>query len=122
MQEIQTIRVYDDLSGFQGARFLVDRLWPRGRKKTDLKLDGWAREAAPSTELRKKYHGGDMDFADFQKAYIEELDQARAAGELEEFLQAIRTRLADGPVAFLYGARSEQNHAVVLKAWVEQHL
>ena len=49
-------RVYDEASAADGCRVLVDRLWPRGVKKEQARLDAWAKEAAPSTELRKWFH------------------------------------------------------------------
>lgn len=64
-------RVYDEPDG--GTRILVDRLWPRGVSKQQARLDHWARDLAPSDELRKAYHDG-MPFEAFSEAYREELD------------------------------------------------
>lgn len=92
------------------TRILVDRLWPRGVSKEVADLDGWAKDATPSTALRKEFHGGEMTFESFTQAYRCEL----AAGEgLGELVAAVRT--ADGPVTFLIASDpSKQNHAEVL--------
>ena len=66
---IQCKRVYDPAEQSDGYRVLVDRLWPRGIKKTDLALDEWDKEITPSTELRKAFHGEAIDFAHFSQRY-----------------------------------------------------
>ena len=70
--EIHLKRVYEENDPNDGFRVLADRLWPRGIKKEALALDLWAKEIAPSTELRKRYHQ-DGDFDAFKKDYTEEL-------------------------------------------------
>ena len=65
-------RVYDPQTDTDGFRVLADRLWPRGIKKEALALDLWAKEIAPSTALRQRYHQ-DGDFEAFKKDYTEEL-------------------------------------------------
>ena len=62
---IQCKRVYDPAEQSDGYRVLVDRLWPRGIKKTDLALDEWDKEITPSTELRKAFHGEVVDLQPF---------------------------------------------------------
>lgn len=69
---IQCKRVYDPAEQSDGYRVLVDRLWPRGIKKTDLALDEWDKEITPSTELRKAFHGEVVDFATFREQYLAE--------------------------------------------------
>ncbi|WP_193812067.1 DUF488 domain-containing protein [Kaistella flava (ex Peng et al. 2021)] len=66
-------RIYDKPEQEDGFRILADRLWPRGMKKEDAHIDLWAKEIAPSTELRKSYHGQEIDFAEFSKKYLKEL-------------------------------------------------
>lgn len=74
-----------------GKRVLVDRLWPRGMKKTDAHLDGWSKDVAPSTELRRWYGHEPAKFEEFSRRYLDELaDPARA-----EALEHLR-KLADG--------------------------
>lgn len=72
---IQCKRVYEQASPDDGYRVLVDRLWPRGVKKTDLAHDEWCKTLTPSNALRQEYHSEAIDFATFSKAYQEELAQ-----------------------------------------------
>lgn len=65
MKEIKLKRIYDDPSGDDGYRVLVDRLWPRGVSKEDAKLDEWDKELAPSTELRKWFGHKEERFKEF---------------------------------------------------------
>ena len=110
---IQCKRVYDPAEQSDGYRVLVDRLWPRGIKKTDLALDEWDKEITPSTELRKAFHGEVVDFATFREQYLAELAQHEQEGK----------RLADiakkQPLTLLYSAKNTtQNHALVLADWL----
>ncbi|AZI87960.1 DUF488 domain-containing protein [Kosakonia sp. CCTCC M2018092] len=110
---IQCKRVYDAASKEDGYRVLVDRLWPRGIKKVDLAYDEWCKTLAPSTELRKAFHGEAIDFAAFKKSYREELEAQKEAGE------QLAARGKNGTVTLLYAAKDrEQNHAVVLAEWL----
>lgn len=80
--KLQMKRTYEALSASDGFRVLADRLWPRGIKKEDAHLDFWAKETAPSTDLRKEYHGGEIDFEEFRKKYLNELKQNPATVDL----------------------------------------
>lgn len=107
--DIRTKRVQDEPSDDDGHRILVDRLWPRGITKVRAHLDEWAKEVAPSTGLRQRYHGGELTFAAFAKAYRQEL-----TGQAEA-LDRIRALARKGRVTLLYGAKDPvHNHAVVL--------
>jgi len=88
---VQVKRVYEDPEPDGGARVLVDRLWPRGIAKEYLNLDLWAREVAPSTELRKWYGHRPERFDEFRRRYLEELKAPPAAVAVEEL-----RRLAEG--------------------------
>jgi uncharacterized protein YeaO (DUF488 family) len=79
---VEVRRVYDDRRGRRGEhRLLVDRLWPRGIGKDELRIDHWAKELAPSTQLRKWY-GHDPDrFGEFARRYRHELSEAKEAIE-----------------------------------------
>ncbi|TMK48135.1 MAG: DUF488 family protein [Actinobacteria bacterium] len=88
---VQVRRVYEDLEPDGGARVLVDRLWPRGVAKERLKLDAWAKEVAPSTELRTWYGHQPERFDEFRRRYLTELKAPAAA----EAVQELR-RLAEG--------------------------
>jgi len=101
-------RVYDDASPDDGYRMLVDRLWPRGLKKEALEMDEWAKELAPSSQLRKAFHNGDVGTAEFRERYLAELD-----GNPD--LDGLRSRAADGPVTLLIAARDVAgSHAHIL--------
>jgi uncharacterized protein YeaO (DUF488 family) len=103
-------RVYDDPAPDDGFRVLVDRLWPRGLTKERAAVDLWAKDIAPSTELRTAFHRGGLPWDEFADAYREQLAAAPDA------VEALRTQLAEHPQAtLLYGAHdAEQNHAVIL--------
>ncbi|MBE3476625.1 DUF488 domain-containing protein [Enterobacter cloacae complex sp. I7] len=113
---IQCKRVYEQASPDDGYRVLVDRLWPRGVKKTDLAYDEWCKTLTPSSALRKDFHSEAIDFAAFAKAYKEELAQHKDEGERLAALAKKQT------VTLLYGAKdTKQNHALVLADWL-RHL
>lgn len=71
---IRIKRIYDPPSPGDGHRVLVDRLWPRGVSKERATLDGWAKEIAPSHELRRWYHAQERPFEEFAERYRAELD------------------------------------------------
>lgn len=93
-KRVEIHRVYGEESRHSGYRVLVDRLWPRGVKKTDLDYDEWIKNVAPSDELRRWY-GHDPDrYREFARRYRTELKMPPAAGELSRLRQlAIRRRL-----------------------------
>lgn len=66
-------RTYEVADKADGFRVLADRLWPRGIKKENLELDDWAKDFAPSTDLRKTYHSGELSYEEFSKKYEQEL-------------------------------------------------
>ena len=72
---IQVKRVYEPASESDGARFLVDRLWPRGVKKEALALQGWLKDLAPSDELRKWFKHDPAKWDQFQRRYFGELEK-----------------------------------------------
>ena len=110
-------RAYDEPAKDDGARYLVDRLWPRGVKKADLTLAAWVKEVAPSAELRQWFQHDPAKWPEFQRRYATELQAQPAAWQ--PLLQAAR----DGDITLVYGARdTEHNDAVVLKAFLEQRL
>ena len=111
--ELRIKRVYDDPAPDDGFRVLVDRLWPRGLSKERAHLDLWAKDVAPSTELRTAFHHDGMSWRDFEAAYRAEL-----AGPTKEALDALRTALQPHAVVTLLHSVHDatQNHAVLLKA------
>ncbi len=70
-------RIYEETASTDGFRILADRLWARGMKTENAHLDLWAKEIAPSTELRKAYLGKEIDFEEFSKRYLMELADNR---------------------------------------------
>ena len=90
---------------------LVDRLWPRGLKKTAAKLDDWMKDIAPSNALRKWFGHKPERWPEFQKRYRAELNAS--ADPLQKLRQAEKTH---GTVTLLFGAKDEEhNQAVVLR-------
>jgi len=76
---IEIVRVYDDPGRKGDHRVLVDRLWPRGVKKESVDMDEWAKEVAPSSDLRKWYGHDPRRFASFARRYRRELAEDLAA-------------------------------------------
>lgn len=115
MVVVKLKRVYDLPEPDDGERILVDRLWPRGIKKENLLYDLWAKELAPSGELRKWYHQNpEGNWELFREKYLEELHANAVA--LSPLLQKLRSQ---NHLTFLYGAKNtEQNHSVVLKEFI----
>ena len=114
---IQLKRAYDRAGSQDGKRFLVERLWPRGIKKTDLPLDGWLKEVAPSTALRKWFGHDPAKWDEFRRRYFAELDESTEAWN--QLLQAARR----GRVTLIYSSRDhEHNNAVALKIYLESKM
>src|SRR5512139_3319456 len=112
---IQVKRAYERPRAEDGKRFLVDRLWPRGVKKNDLRLAGWLRELAPSNALRKWFNHEPEKWTDFQKRYKAELSKHPQAWK------TLREAAAEGNVTLVYAAKDPaHNNAVVLKQVIEQ--
>ncbi|MDD6386942.1 DUF488 domain-containing protein [Lactobacillus equicursoris] len=118
MSEIKAVRIYHaDLPGY---RILVDRLWPRGMSKEKAKLDGWAKEVAPSADLRKWYGHDPEKFPEFKEKYLAELDKNP---ETPAFLALVKKELEKGDVLFLFGAKDlDHNQAIVLKEYANLQL
>jgi uncharacterized protein YeaO (DUF488 family) len=109
---IQVKRAYEPVLASDGYRVLVDRLWPRGLRKEDARLDEWLKELAPSDALRKWFGHDPSRFQGFRERYARELHENPAAGEL---LDALATRAARETVTLVYSAHDEEhNNAVVL--------
>jgi uncharacterized protein YeaO (DUF488 family) len=105
-------RAYEDPGPADGYRVLVDRVWPRGRSKETLKLDEWARELAPSTELREWFGHDPKRWIVFQQRYRDEL----GSDEMRERLQRLLNDSGNQPVTLVYGAKDEEhNQAIVLR-------
>lgn len=102
-------RVYDPAEDGDGYRVLIDHVWPRGVSHERARLDDWARELAPSDELRKWFDHDPARFAEFRARYRDELV------EQYERLDELRGRAASAPLTIVYAARDrEHNNAVVV--------
>ena len=110
-------RLYEAPAEGDGYRVLIDRLWPRGLTKEAVAMGVWAKELAPSTELRKWFGHDPALWDEFRQRYAAELTESASVW------QALARRSAQEPVTLLYGARDEaHNDAVALKALMEQWL
>jgi uncharacterized protein YeaO (DUF488 family) len=107
--DVRAKRAYDPAEDGDGYRILIDHVWPRGISRQRAKLDAWARELAPSDELRKWFDHDPARFAEFRSRYRDELaDQSQR-------LEELRSRARNGAVTIVYAARDrEHNNAVVL--------
>ena len=115
--EIRVGRVYDPPSPDDGARVLVDRIWPRGLRKDAAHLDEWAKGAAPSTELRKWYGHDPAKFDEFRRRYLDELSGREQRAELGK----LRALAATRPVTLLTATREvEISQAEVLAQVLRQ--
>lgn len=104
-------RVYEPPSSTDGRRVLVDRLWPRGVRKADARIDEWLKDVAPSHELRRWFGHDPERFPEFRERYRRELRAEPARSVLAE----LQRRAARGTVTLIYAARDDQhNNAVVL--------
>lgn len=115
MKKINIKRVYDSKENDGTYRILIDRLWPRGIKKVDLKMDEWDKEIAPSPELRTWFDHKKEHFDEFSKLYIAEL---KTKSDVIERLRKIAEKQS---LTLLYGAKdTEINHAVVLREFLQK--
>jgi uncharacterized protein YeaO (DUF488 family) len=108
-------RAYDKPSAEDGARILVERLWPRGLTKARAALDLWVKDVGPSPELRKWFGHDPARWKQFKQRYWEELK------DKTEDVDALRRKAREGRVTFIYAAHDEQhNGALALKEFIEQ--
>ena len=111
---IKLKRAYEPVSRTDGARFLVERLWPRGVSKAKLRVDGWLKEAGPSTALRKWFSHDPEKWREFRQRYFRELDSR------PEAWQSIMSAARRGTVTLVYSSHDEEhNNAVALQEYVQ---
>jgi uncharacterized protein YeaO (DUF488 family) len=89
-EDVRVRRVYDEPSPDDGTRVLVDRVWPRGLSKQAARVDEWAKDVAPSTELRKWYGHDAEKFAEFRRRYAEELAEPERHAALDRLGEVAR--------------------------------
>lgn len=110
VDQVSVKRVYDPPGDEDGTRMLIDRLWPRGVRRAYWPGNAWRPDLAPSTELRRTFHGDDVDFERFATQYRDELD----ANPAIEGVLAI-----EGTLTLVTAARHPQrSHAAVLAAYL----
>ncbi len=112
---IQLKRAYEPPEASDGARVLVDRLWPRGISKEAAHLDLWLREIAPSTELRRWFGHDPERWEEFRRRYRKEL------ADQPDLVEQLRALAKKGTLTLVYGAKDEEhNDAVVLQQLLKE--
>jgi uncharacterized protein YeaO (DUF488 family) len=107
--DVRLKRAYEPVAAADGYRVLIDRIWPRGVTREDARLDEWARDLAPSADLRRWFGHDPARFEEFRRRYAEEL------ASQERKLRELRRRAREGTLTLVYAARdTEHNDAVVL--------
>ncbi|MGZ8232836.1 DUF488 domain-containing protein [Methylobacter tundripaludum] len=114
MMRLQLKRVYASPADTDGIRILVDRLWPRGLSKAEARIDFWAKEAAPSNELRHWYQHEQEKWPEFQRKYVAELQGNPGP------VQALIAKIGHGNATLLFSSKETSlNNAAVLKDYLE---
>ncbi len=113
---IKLKRVYERYDVADGKRVLVDRLWPRGIRRSASNVEIWLKDIAPSNELRKWFSHDPAKWEGFRRRYTKELEgNERAVEKLLEVLHSTDT------VTFVYAAKDEmRNNAVALKEFLKE--
>ena len=115
--KIAVKRAYDPPSRTDGARVLVDRLWPRGLTKSRAALDDWLRDLAPSDELRQWFHARPALWLSFRRKYLKELAQPEAENELRRLYGLAHKKQR---LTLVFSSKNEtHNNAIVLKELLE---
>ena len=116
LPDLRIKRIYEPVSADDGARILVDRVWPRGVRKESAQLTLWLKEIAPSSTLRKWFGHDPRRWTEFRRRYWAELDaNATAVEHLEAYIEKGRTTL-------LFAAHDPaHNHALVLADYMKGH-
>ncbi len=103
-------RAYEPPASEDGARILIDRLWPRGMTKKAAAIDEWFKDIAPSTALRQWFGHDPARWQEFRRRYAGEVHQN------PEHLGKLRARARQGPITLVFSAHDEvHNDAVVLR-------
>jgi uncharacterized protein YeaO (DUF488 family) len=117
---IRVERIYDNPKGNNdGFRILVDRLWPRGLSKDNVRFDLWQKEIAPSNSLRKWFGHDEKKWNEFKRRYFKELDGKNEL--VNVILSRVREESSSTTITLLYGTKEERfNNAVALKEYLEE--
>ena len=120
MSILKIKRIYESSDIEDGTRILVDGLWPRGISKEKAAIYKWAKEIAPSKELRNWFKHIPERYDEFAVNYVKELEGSDEAGD---FLNEVETLLKTGDVTLFYSSKDQKhNNAVVLKKWLEKRM
>src|SRR5579859_3033435 len=112
--KIQVKRIYEEAEPGDGVRVLVDRWWPRGISKDKARLDDWARDIAPSNEMRKWYGHDPEKWKEFKSRYEAELKKH------DDLVEALKAKANDKTLTLLYSSKEVRlNNAVALKEILE---
>ncbi|MDR3503953.1 MAG: DUF488 domain-containing protein [Legionella sp.] len=115
MATIEIKRIYDTPEKTDGFRILIDRLWPRGIKKTDAAIDLWVKEIAPSNTLRKWFNHDAEKWLEFQKSYAKELV------DKQDLIDLIKEKAKHQKVTLLFGSKEmKHNNAAALLNIINQ--
>ncbi|GAA1358539.1 DUF488 domain-containing protein [Arthrobacter rhombi] len=118
MGKIRLQRAYEAPNG--GYRILVDRLWPRGVAKEDAELDEWAKDVAPSQELRTWFNHRDHRFEEFRERYVAELEDGPGTEAVERLMELAKEH---DDVVLVYSTKDEEhNNAVVLLEFLDENI
>lgn len=118
MSSVQIKRIYEPKNDSDGFRILVDRLWPRGLKREEAKVDEWLKGVAPSADLRKWFDHDPAKWEEFRQDYTFELRHCMSA--VHELVDKIKQHKK---VTLLYAAQDETyNHVVVLEKFITKLL
>jgi uncharacterized protein YeaO (DUF488 family) len=116
---VKVKRVYEEPGADDGYRILVDRLWPRGIKKSAAHLAAWLKDLAPSEELRRWFSHDPQRWPEFNRRYLQELAEPAKAPLIKDILDRAR----QGTVTLVFAAKDpERNNAVVMKTFLEDRL
>ena len=114
---IKAKRVYDKQEADDGFRVLVDRVWPRGLKKNNIKIDLWQKDIAPSTSLRKWFNHDQRKWNEFKSRYYGELN------DKQEIIKILLEKAENGIITLLYSSKEENyNNAIALKEFLDLKL
>ena len=107
---IKIKRIYDPATPGDGKRIYIDRLWPRGMRKEEVKIDEWLKEISPSESLRKWFGHDPSKYGEFKRRYTKELEKHT------EILERIRKEGKKKTVTLLFSAKDvEHNNATVMR-------
>ena len=113
---IRTKRVYEAVSDTDGIRVRIDRIWPRGIAQKSAKIDCWAKDLAPSNELRVWYRRDNAKWPEFLRTYHAELEECQS--KFQEFLTTVNSKV----VTLVYASRETKlNNATAFKQYLEVH-